>query len=148
VGRLVRWLALGAQLLLALSVAKQWLFVGTYRFYLDGRSVSPGAIAARASQRFDVVRGRVEPQILTPDVDRLSFPVAYSWPSRLEVRAVPVGQATVEIAVVERASPSRIAPFPDGARDITPPASCYRPGRARQRGRPGGRTPGRAADGA
>ena len=43
-GRLVRWLALGAQLLLALSVAKQWLFVGTYRFYLDGRSVSPGSI--------------------------------------------------------------------------------------------------------
>jgi hypothetical protein len=30
IGRHVCWFALGAQILLALSFAKQWLFVGTY----------------------------------------------------------------------------------------------------------------------
>lgn len=102
IGRVVRWFAFGVQLLLALSVAKQWLYVGTHRFYLDRRSESASAGARRASQRFDIVRGRVEPQILATEDDRLSFPVAFPWGSQLEVRAVPVSQATVEIAVVER----------------------------------------------
>ena len=102
IGRSVRWFALGVQLLLAVSVAKQWLFVGTYRFYLDGRSEPTSSIAPRASQRFDIEGGRVEPQILATEDDRLSFPVAFPWRSSLEVRAVPVGRATVEIAVVER----------------------------------------------
>jgi hypothetical protein len=101
IGRPVCWLALGAQLLLAGSVAKQWLFVGTFRFYLDRRSAPSSSIAPRTSQRFDIVRGRVEPQILTPEDDRLAFPVAFPWSSQLEVRAVPVGRATVEIALVE-----------------------------------------------
>ena len=101
IGRCLCGFALGVQLLLAFSVAKQWLFVGTHRFYLDRRSES-SSIASRASQRFDIVGGRVEPQILTPEDDRLSFPVAFPWASRLEVRAVPVGRATVEIVVVER----------------------------------------------
>jgi hypothetical protein len=101
-GRRVGWFALGVQLLLALSVAKQWLFVGTYRFYLDRRSESSTSIAPRASQRFDIVAGRVEPQILTIEDERLSFPVDFPWRSQLEVRAVPVSRATVEIAVVER----------------------------------------------
>jgi GDSL-like Lipase/Acylhydrolase family len=102
IGRRVFWLALGVQLLLALSVAKQWLFVGTYRFYLDRRFESSRSIGPRARQRFDIVEGRVEPQILATGDDRLSFPVAFPWRSQLEVRAVPVGRATVEIAVVER----------------------------------------------
>ena len=102
IGRGVCWFALGAQLVLALSVTKQWLFVGTYRFYLDRRSEAASSTAARARQRFDIVAGRVEPQILTTDDDRLSFPVAFPWPSQLEVRAVPVGRATLEIAIVER----------------------------------------------
>src|SRR5512143_103820 len=102
ISRRVCWLALGAQLLLALWVAKQWLFVGTYRFYLDRRSESSISIASRASQRFDIVAGRVEPQILAAEEDRLSFPVAFPWRSQLEVRAVPVSRATVEIAVVDR----------------------------------------------
>ena len=101
IGRPVCWLALGAQLLLAGSVAKQWLFVGTFRFYLDRRSASSSPIAPRTSQRFDIVRGRVEPQILTPEDDRLSFPMALPGSSQLEVRAVPASRATVEIAVVE-----------------------------------------------
>jgi lysophospholipase L1-like esterase len=102
IGPGLRWFAFGAQLLLALSVAKQWLFVGTYRFYLDRTSEATSSIAPRASQRFDIVGGRVEPQILTTDDERLSFPVAFPWRSQLEVRAVPVSRATVEIAVVER----------------------------------------------
>jgi hypothetical protein len=102
IGRRVCWFALGVQLLLALSVAKQWLFVGTYRFYLDRRSESSSSIAPPASQRFAIVGGRVEPQILTTEDDRLSFPVAFPWRSQLQVRAVPVSRATVEIAVVER----------------------------------------------
>jgi hypothetical protein len=100
-GRRVCWFALGVQLLLALSLAKQWLFVGTYRFYLDRRSEPSSPIAPRARERFDIVGGRVEPQILTTEDDRLSFPVAFPWRSQLEVRAVPVSRATVEIAVVE-----------------------------------------------
>jgi lysophospholipase L1-like esterase len=101
-GRGVFRFALGVQLLLALSVAKQWLCVGTYRFYLDRKSEPSSASVPRARERFDVVGGRVEPQILTTEDDRLSFPVAFPWGSRLEVRATPVGRATVEIAVVER----------------------------------------------
>ena len=102
IGRRVCWFALGVQLLLALSVAKQWLFVGTYRFYLDRRSESSSSIAPPASQRFAIVGGRVEPQILTTEGDRLSFAVAFPWRSQLQVRAVPVSRASVEIAVVER----------------------------------------------
>ena len=102
IGRRVCWFALGAQLLLALFAAKQWLFIGTYRFYLDRRSESSSSIAPRASQRFDIVKGRVEPQILASEDDRLAFPVAFPWRSQLEVRAVPVTRASVEIAVVER----------------------------------------------
>jgi lysophospholipase L1-like esterase len=102
IGRRLCWFALGVQLLLALFVAKQWLFVGTYRFYLDRRSEPSISSTARARQRFDIVGGRVEPQILTTENDRLSFPVAFPWRSQLEVRAVPVSRATLEIAVVER----------------------------------------------
>lgn len=102
IGRRACWFAVGAQLLLGFSVAKQWLFVGTFRLYLDRGSEPSSSIGPRASQRFDIVGGRVQPQILTTEDERLSFPVAFPWRSHLEVRVVPVSRATVEVAVVER----------------------------------------------
>jgi hypothetical protein len=79
---------------LAFGLLRQWLYVGTYRFYVDDRGGS-------ARQRFDLRDGRVEPQILATEDGRLSFPLDSPLPSRLRLRAVPVGRATLEIALVE-----------------------------------------------
>ncbi len=151
IGRRVCWFALGAQLLLALFAAKQWLFVGTYRFYLDRRSESSSSIAPRASQRFDIVKGRVEPQILTTEDDRLAFPVAFPWRSQLEVRAVPVSPGLRgDRGRRARAAGHLGAPFPGGAcRNRAAPASRDWPARARERGGAAVVGPARrAADGA
>jgi hypothetical protein len=94
------WLLVAGQGLLALSLVRQWLYVGTYRLYLDLRQAEATALA-RARQRFDLRDGRVQPQILTAEDERLSFPVDFPWPSRLRLEAVPVGQATIEIAIAQ-----------------------------------------------
>jgi hypothetical protein len=100
--RRVWWLVAVGQCLLALSLLRQWLFVGTYRLYLDKRSEPSTSLAARARQRFDLRNGRVQPQILTSEDERLSFPVDFKWRSRLHLRAVPAGRATIEIAIVAK----------------------------------------------
>jgi hypothetical protein len=100
--RRVWWLVVAAQCLLAFSLLKQWLFVGTYRLYLDKRSEPSTSFSARARQRFDLRDGRVQPQILTTEDERLSFPVDFPWRSRLHLRAVPAGRATIEIAIVDK----------------------------------------------
>ena len=56
---------------------------------------------ARARQRFEVHDGRVEPQIVATEDQPLSFRVDFPRPSQLRLRAVPIGQATVEIAIVQ-----------------------------------------------
>jgi lysophospholipase L1-like esterase len=86
----------------AIALAWQWLCVSTYRLYLDERRAPELKASARARQRFAVVGGRVEPQILTSEDERLSFPVNFPRPSELRLRVVPAGQASFEIAVVER----------------------------------------------
>jgi lysophospholipase L1-like esterase len=103
---LPRWfwgLLLAGECLLALSLCRQWLFVGTHRFYLENQGVASGP-APNARQRFEVRDGRVEPEIRATDGQRLSFPVELTSPSRLHLRAVSSGPATIEIALVEGGS--------------------------------------------
>lgn len=82
--------------MLALGLLRQWLYVGTYRLYVDD-----GVGSARARQRFDLRDGRVEPQILITEDGRLSFPLDSPLPSRLRLRAAPASRATLEIVLVE-----------------------------------------------
>ncbi len=101
-----RWLwwqllALG-QCVLGLALGWMWLCSSTYRLYLDERQPSKVSVLASARQRFEVRGDRVEPQIVTADEEHLSFPVDFPWPSQLRVRAIPSGQAAIEIVVVEQ----------------------------------------------
>ena len=98
----VGWLLAAGQCLLAVSLAWQWLCVSTYRLYLDERRAPESSAPARARQRFEIRGGRVEPQILTTEDERLSFPVDFPRPSELRLRAVPGSQATFEIAIVQQ----------------------------------------------
>jgi hypothetical protein len=97
----VGWLLVAGQSLLAVSLAWQWLCVSTHRLYLDER-LAPGSAPVRARQRFDVSGGRVAPQIVSAEGERLSFPVDFPRPSELRLRVVPSRQATFEIAIIEQ----------------------------------------------
>ena len=96
------WLLAAGQCLLAVSLAWQWLCVSTSRLYLDERRAPESSAPARARQRFEIRGGRVEPQVLTTDDERLSFPVDFRRPSELRLRVVPGSQATFEIAIVQQ----------------------------------------------
>ena len=98
----VWWLLLAAQCLLALSLLRQWLYAGTYRLYLDKRRASEVAAPASARERFALRGGRVDPQILTTEDERLSFPIDFAWPTELRFQALPSRRATIEIAIVQR----------------------------------------------
>src|SRR5512136_1472953 len=87
--RWVGWLLVAGQCLLAIALAWQWLCVSTYRLYLDERRAPEGSASARARQRFEIRDGRVEPQILATEDERISFPVDFPRPSELRVRVVP-----------------------------------------------------------
>jgi hypothetical protein len=97
-----RLLAAG-QCALAVSLAWQWLCVSAHRLYLDERR-APVSAPVLALQRYDVFGGRVTPQIVSTQDERLSFPLDARRPSRLELRAVPRHRASFEIAIVERGS--------------------------------------------
>lgn len=100
-----RWvlrLLAASQFLLAISLAWRWLCVSTYRLYLDQRLAPETSAPARARQRFEVRDGRVQPEILTREDERLSFPVNFPWPSQLRLQGVPNGRATIEIAIVQQ----------------------------------------------
>lgn len=100
-----RWLwqllTLG-QCVLGLALIWQWLCASTYRLYLDELQPPKASILTSARQGFEVRGNRVEPQILTTGEEHLSFRVDFPWPSQLRVRAVPSGQAAIEIVVVEQ----------------------------------------------
>jgi lysophospholipase L1-like esterase len=98
----VGWPLAASLCLLAISLAWQWLCVTTYRLYLDERRAPEMSAPVRARQRFDVFGGRVAPQIVSTEDERLSFPVDFPRPSELHLRVVPRSQATFEIAIVER----------------------------------------------
>lgn len=97
----VGWLLAASLCLLAISLAWQWLCVGTYRLYLDERRAPEISAPVRARQRFDVAAGRVTPQIVSTGDERLSFPIDLPRPSELRLRVVPGTQATFEIVIVE-----------------------------------------------
>jgi hypothetical protein len=92
--RLAFWLLALGQLIVALGLARQWLYVGTYRLYVPDH-------AGWARQRFDLRDGRVEPQILASGDGRLPFPLDSRLPSELHLRAVPGSRATLEIALLK-----------------------------------------------
>jgi lysophospholipase L1-like esterase len=98
--RLWQILTLG-QCALCFVLLWQWLCVSTYRLYLDERQPPGASTHASARQRFEGHGDRVEPQILTTEDEHLSFAVKFPWPSQLRVRAVPNGQAAIEIVIVE-----------------------------------------------
>jgi len=100
--RWVAWLLLAGQCVLAASLAWQWLCVSTHRLYLGERQTTESSAPTRARQRFEIAGGRVEPQILTSEDARLSFPVDLRRPSELRLRAVPGSHATIEIALVQQ----------------------------------------------
>jgi lysophospholipase L1-like esterase len=104
-GRRLLWqlLTLG-QCVLGLALIWQWLCASTYRLYLDERQPPRDSMLASARQRFEVRGDRVEPQILTTEEEHISFPVDFPWPSQLRVRAIPTGQAAIEIVLVEQGS--------------------------------------------
>jgi hypothetical protein len=96
-----RLLTLG-QCVLGLALTWQWLCVSTYRLYLDEWQAPKASAVAYARQRFEVRGDRVEPQILTTEEERLSFPINSRRSSQVRVRVVPSGQAAIEIVVVEQ----------------------------------------------
>ncbi len=98
----VGWLLVAGQCLLAATLAWQWLCVSTYRLYLDERRAPESSAPAGARQRFAVSGDRVEPQILTTEDERLSFPIDFRRSAELRLRAVPRSQATLEIAIVQK----------------------------------------------
>jgi lysophospholipase L1-like esterase len=87
---------------LALSLAHQWLSVGTHRFYLENRPEGLTSPTETARQRFELRGGRVEPEIMAAESQTLTFPVALRGAGRFLVRAVSSVPAIIEIAVVER----------------------------------------------
>lgn len=100
-GRLWQFLTVG-QCVLGLALSWAWLCTSTYRLYVDERQPPKASRLASARQRFEVRGDRVEPQILTADDEHLSFRVDFPWPSQLRVRAIPSGQAVIEVVVVEQ----------------------------------------------
>ena len=97
----VAWLLAAGQCLLVVWLGWQWVCGSTSRLYLDERRALSSSASARARQRFDIVGGRVEPQILATG-ESLFFPVDLPRPSELRLRAVPTGQASFEIAIVQQ----------------------------------------------
>jgi lysophospholipase L1-like esterase len=87
---------------LALSLAHQWLSVGTHRFYLENRPEGSTPATETARQRFEVRGGRVEPEIMAAESQTLAFPIALGTAGRFHVRALSSGPATIEVAVVEQ----------------------------------------------
>jgi len=94
----VGWLLAAGQCPLAFSLAWQWLCVSTYRLYLDERRAPESAAPAHARQRFEVSGGRVEPQILSTEDERLSFRIDFPRPWELRLRAVPRTRATASLS--------------------------------------------------
>ena len=98
----VGWLLVAGHCLLAIALAWQWLCVSTYRLYLDEQRAPESSASARARQRFEIRDGRVEPQILATEDERISFPVDFPRRSELRLRAVPGSRAVFEIAIVQQ----------------------------------------------
>jgi lysophospholipase L1-like esterase len=77
---------------------RSFFYVTAWRLYLDGAAAQAGS--SSAAQRFEVEAGRVRPEILTPEDDRMRFAVRIDRPSTLRFEARPKGRASYEVALL------------------------------------------------
>jgi lysophospholipase L1-like esterase len=94
VGRLL----LVAEALALILLVRNFLYVTTWRLYLDGPQARTSA--AGAAQRFEVEGGRVVPEILVPSDDRIRFAVRMARPSTVRFTARPAGDSSYEVALI------------------------------------------------
>ena len=79
-----RWLwpiLVAGQVLFSVFLLRQWLNAGTYRLYLDKQAAPVLGAVPQAREKFVLRGGRVEPQILSSESERLAFPIAFPWPT-------------------------------------------------------------------
>lgn len=91
-------LLLIAEALVVLLVVRNFFYVTAWRLYLDGVAAQAGS--SSAAQRFEVQAGRVLPEILTPEDDRMRFAVRVDRPSTLRFEARPQSRANYEVALL------------------------------------------------
>jgi len=92
-----------AQFLLALLILKSWLYVTTYRLYVEDR-IDPSPQDGMIWQQFNIQDRRVVPQIFTEGSARLKFPVQFAYSSTLWITGTSAGRATYEIHLLENGS--------------------------------------------
>jgi lysophospholipase L1-like esterase len=91
-------LLLIAEALVVLLVVRNFFYVTSWRLYLDGVAAQAGS--SSAAQRFEVEGGRVLPEILTPEDDRMGFAVRVERPATLRFEARPKSRASYEVALL------------------------------------------------
>jgi hypothetical protein len=89
-----------AQLLLVLLILKSWLYVTTYRIYVEDR-IDPSPQDGMIWQQFNIQDRRVVPQIFTEGSARLKFPVQFRSAATLWIAATSAGRAAYEIHLLE-----------------------------------------------
>ena len=100
----VAWILGGVQILVCLLLLTKWLFITSYRLYLEDRtSIHTGD--GMAWQQFTVEDNQVVPQILTTEGSaRLCFSVNFSKPSSICFGAKADAPASYEINLVQKGS--------------------------------------------
>jgi len=96
-------LLLVVQFLLVSAIVKNWLYVATYRLYLEDR-IDPSPQDGMMWQQFNVEDKRVVPQIFTEGSARLKFPVRFSNASTLWISATSAARGEYEIQLLEHGS--------------------------------------------
>ena len=84
-----------ANVVLAISIARDIANVTTTRLYLNART--DAAPASDAAERFDIEGSRVVPQIAVRQGERIAFDAGHPWPSTLQVIVRPAGPAASDI---------------------------------------------------
>jgi hypothetical protein len=88
------------QILVGLLLVRKWLFVTTYRLYLEDRATNQSGDGV-AWQQFNVQENQVVPQIFTDGTAHFSFALNFPRPSALCFSAKGVAPASYEIRVVQ-----------------------------------------------
>src|ERR1700704_6408267 len=86
------------QMSVAIALLGQWLYVATYRLYLEDRTDT--GKQGTAWQHFVVENDNVVPQIVTRNDARISFDLKLPITSTLRFRATPDGPAGYEVYLV------------------------------------------------
>lgn len=92
-----------AQLLLVLPIVKNWLYVATYRLYVEDR-IDPSPQDGMVWQQFNIQDKRVVPQILTEGNARLKFSARFAYSSTLWIAGTSTGRAAYQIYLLENGS--------------------------------------------